>query len=126
MLPGGKFIIELHLRQTRVTYGARGLFTKYCKRIQKFKEMGDLNGIYKSGLGNLCFAHDSAYSDSEDLAQRTISDNVSKERAFKIIKNPRYDGYQRGLARGNKYKWSVRVTQTSDYKIQKKENLCKI
>ena len=104
LLPGGKFIIELHLRQARVNYSARGLFTKHCKRIQRLKEIGDLNCIYKSGLGNLCFAHDSAYSDSEDLAQRTISVNVPKERAFKIIKNPRYDGYQRGLARGNKYK----------------------
>ena len=45
-----------------------------------------------------CFQHDAAYSDSKDLAKRTQSDKVFKDKAFAIANNPKYDGYQRGLA----------------------------
>ena len=38
------------------------------------------------------------YGDSKDLARRTASDKVLKDKAFNIAKNPKYDGYQRGLA----------------------------
>ena len=38
------------------------------------------------------------YGLSEDLIKRTQSDKVLKEKAFKIANNPKYDGYQRGLA----------------------------
>ena len=46
------------------------------KRIQKFKETGDLNNIYKKELDKTCFVHDAAYSDSKDLAKRTISGKI--------------------------------------------------
>ena len=39
-----------------------------------------------------------AYGDSKDLKRRTFSDKVLKDKAFSIAKNPKYDGYQRGLA----------------------------
>ena len=39
-----------------------------------------------------------AYGDSKDLARRTASDKVLRDKAFNIAKNPKYDGYQRGLA----------------------------
>ena len=38
------------------------------------------------------------YSYSTDLAKRTISDEILKEKADKIAINPICDGYQRGLA----------------------------
>ena len=38
---------ELHLRQPGFTYNACGPFTKHRKRIQKFKETGNLKQIYK-------------------------------------------------------------------------------
>ena len=38
-----------------------------------------------------------AYGDFKDLARRTPSDNVLRDNAFNIAKNPKYDGYQRGL-----------------------------
>ena len=44
------------------------------------------------------FLHDMAYGDFRDLKRRTASDKVLKNRAFNIAKNPKYDGYQRGLA----------------------------
>ena len=39
-----------------------------------------------------------AYGDFKDLAKRTASDKVLRDKAFNIAKNPRYDGYQRGIA----------------------------
>ena len=39
-----------------------------------------------------------AYGDFKDLARRTASDKVLRDKAFNIAKNPKYDAYQRGLA----------------------------
>ena len=39
-----------------------------------------------------------AYGKSEDLAKRTPSDKVLRDKTFKIASDPKYDGYQRGLA----------------------------
>ena len=66
------------------------------QRIQKFKETGDTNYIYKNELDKACFTHDAAYSDSKDLTKRTVK--MLRNRAFNIAKDPKYDGYQRGLA----------------------------
>ena len=52
----------------------------------------------KNELDKGCFAHDAAYSDSKDLIKRTAADKILRNRAFNIVKDPRYDGYQRGLA----------------------------
>ena len=38
------------------------------------------------------------YGDFKDLAKRTAWDKVLKNKAFRIASNPKYDGYQRGLA----------------------------
>ena len=35
---------------------------------------------------------------SKDLVRRTQSDKVLRDKAFKIASDPKYDGYQRGLA----------------------------
>ena len=35
---------------------------------------------------------------NKDLARKTDSDKVLRDKAFNIAKNPKYDGYQRGLA----------------------------
>ena len=39
-----------------------------------------------------------AYGDFKDLARRTGSDKVLRDKAFNIARNPKYDWYQRGLA----------------------------
>ena len=39
-----------------------------------------------------------AYGKTKDLAKRTQSDKVLRDKAFKIASDPKYDGYQRGLA----------------------------
>ena len=38
------------------------------------------------------------YGDFKDLTRRTASDKILCDKAFNIAKNPKYDGYQRGLA----------------------------
>ena len=74
LLNGDKFMPELHLKQPEFTYSARRPFTKYCQRIQKFKETRNLKHSYRKKLDKARFAHDAAYSDSKDLAERAISD----------------------------------------------------
>ena len=96
LLAGNKFMPEIHLRQPQFTYS--GPFTKHEQRIQKFRETGDTNYIYKNELDKACFVHDAAYSDSKDLTKRTVADKILKNIAFDIAKDPKYDGYQRGLA----------------------------
>ena len=54
--------------------------------------------MYKNELDMACFQHDVAYGDFKDLKSRTFSDKVLRDKAFNIAKNPKYDGYQRGLA----------------------------
>ena len=58
----------------------------------------DTRFIYKNDLDKACFQHDSAYSESKDLIKRTQSDKILRDKAFIIATNPKYDGYQRGLA----------------------------
>ena len=38
------------------------------------------------------------YEDSKDLTRRTASDKIFCDKTFNIAKNPKYNGYQRGLA----------------------------
>ena len=39
-----------------------------------------------------------AYGNFKDLAIRTAADKFLRDEAFNIVKDPKYDGYQRGLA----------------------------
>ena len=39
-----------------------------------------------------------AYRDFKDLARRTTSDKILRDKAFNTAKNPKYDEYQRDLA----------------------------
>ena len=89
---------EMHLKQPGFTYSACRPFTKNKERIQKFKETRDTNYIYKSELDKTCFQHDMAYGDFKDIARRTASDKILRDKAFNIAKNPKYGGYQRGQA----------------------------
>ena len=97
LLAGDKFMPEMHLRPG-FTSSACGPFTKNKERIQKFKETGDTSYIYKNELDKACFQHDIVYGDFKDLAKRTAADKVLRNKAFKIVSDQKYDGYQRGLA----------------------------
>ena len=98
LLAEDKFIPEMHLRQPGFTYTACEPFTKNKEKIQKFKEIGDSRYIYQNELDKVCFQHDMAFGDFKDLTRRTTSDKILWDKAFNIAKNPKYDGYDRGLA----------------------------
>ena len=98
LLAGDKFMPEMHLREPEFAYSACGPFSKNEKRIQKFKQTGDSIYINKNELDKACFQHDMAFGDFKNLKRRTAADKVLRDKAFNIAKDPKYDGYQRGLA----------------------------
>ena len=98
LLAGDKCMPGMHLKQPGLTYSACGTFTKNKESIQKFKETGDSRYIYRNELGKACFQHDMAYGDFKDLEKRAAADKVLRDKAFNIAEDPKYDGYQRGLA----------------------------
>ena len=98
LLVGDKFMPEMHLKQPGFTYSACGPFTKNKKRIENFMQTGNTDFISRDEFDKACFQHDMAYGKSNDLVKRTQSDKVLRDKAFKIISDPKYDGYQRGLA----------------------------
>ena len=98
LLVGDKFMLEMHLKEPGFTYSACGPFTENKERMQQFKETGDISYIYKNTLHKACFQHDMAYGDFKDIARRTASDKVLRDKAFNIAENPKYDGYQGELS----------------------------
>ena len=76
----------MHIKQPRFTYSACGPISKNKEKIRKFKETGDTNYIYKTELDKAYFQHDIAYEDSIDLAKRTFSEGVLRDKAFNIAK----------------------------------------
>ena len=84
----------MHLRQPQFIYSTYRPFTKNKERIQKLKER---KCIYKNELDETCFQYDMAYGDFKNLARKTAADKALRDKAFNIAKNPKYDGYQRGL-----------------------------
>ena len=50
-------------------------------KIQKFTQTENLKYLYRNELDKACLAHDAACSNSKDVAKRTISDNILKDRA---------------------------------------------
>ena len=99
LLTAHKFMSETHLKDLKVgTYSACGPFPQHKDRIDKFIQTGNTNYIYKNELDKACFAHDAAHSDSKNLNKRTAADKILRDKAYKIAKDPKYYGAQRGLA----------------------------
>ena len=98
LLAGDKFMPEKHLRQPQFVYSACGPFTRHKERIKEFKHTGDTHLLYRNELDKACCKHDAAYAKYKDVENRLISDQKLKNSAYDIASNPKYDGYQRGLA----------------------------
>ena len=62
-----------------------------------------------------------AYEDFKDLARRTASDKVLRDKAFNIAKNLKHDGYQRGLA-SMVYKFFDKKSKLSGVNIEVRPN----
>ena len=80
-------MLELHLKQPGFTHSARGQFTKHRERIRKIRETGNLKHFYRNKLDKACFDYEAAYFNSKDLAKKTISDKILKDRAYEIAIN---------------------------------------
>ena len=83
LLAGDKLKPGMHPKQPVFTYSACGSFTKTKERIQKFKET---KYIYQNELDKACFQHDMAFADFKELARRTASDNVLRDKALILLK----------------------------------------
>ena len=60
----------------KTTRSACGLFTKHPEKIQKYRQTCNLKHLSQNELDKACLAHDLSYSDSKDLAERTILDKT--------------------------------------------------
>ena len=78
----------MHLNHPGFTSAACGPFTKNKGRIENFMRTGNTDFIYRNELDKACFQHGMAYSKSKDLAKRTQSDRVFRDKAFKIAREP--------------------------------------
>ena len=68
-----------------------------------------------------CFRHDVAYGDFKDLKRRTFSGKILRNKAFNIANNPKYNGYQWGLA-SMVYKFFDKMSKGSGVNIKVKDN----
>ena len=66
--------------------------------MKNIKETGDSRYSYQNELDKACFQLDTAYGEFKDVNRRTFADKVLLKKVFNIAKDPKYDGYQRGLA----------------------------
>ena len=98
LLAGDKFMPEMHLRQPQFVYSACGPFTKHKGRKKEFKHTRYTRLLFRNELNKACFKHDAAYAKYKDVENRLISDQKLRNSAYDIASNPKYDGYQRGLA----------------------------
>ena len=87
---------EMHLGQLRFTYSACEPFTRNKERIQKLKKKQRIQAIFMKMKA--CFQPDMAYGNFKDLARRTASNKILRDKVFNIAKYPKYYGCQRGLA----------------------------
>ena len=61
-------------------------------------QTGNTDFIYRYDLDKACFQHDMAFGKSKDSANRNHSDRFLRDKAFQIMSDTKYDGYQRRLA----------------------------
>ena len=90
---------ELHLRQSGFLLTVIMNRLLNIVKVFKNKKTGDLNYIYKNELDKACFARHATYSDSKNLAKRTISDTIMKDKSYEIAINAKSEGHQRGLVK---------------------------
>ena len=76
------------------------MLVDHLKKIhteKKFKKQ-DIQNIFQNELDKACFQHDTTNEDFYDLNRRAASNKILRDKAFDIAENPKYAGYQRGLA----------------------------
>ena len=99
LLTADRFMPEAHLKDLKVgTYSACGPFNRHKNRINKYIQTDDTSYIYKKEIDKACFTLHAAYSDFKDIKNRTAADKISRDKTYKIAKDPKYYDSERGLA----------------------------
>ena len=75
-----------------------GHLLKTKKEQKKNKEIVDSRSIYRNKIDESCFQHEMDFRGFKDLSRRAASDKVSRDKAFNIAKNSKYEGNHCGLA----------------------------
>ena len=120
LLTGDKFMPELHLVDPIVKKIVHvDHFQNTHKEFKIFKIQASY--IYNNDLDKACFQHDMAYNKFKDLEKRTQSGIVLKNKTLKIASNPKYNGYERGLA-SMVYKFFDKKSKRARIKNEIKEN----
>ena len=120
LLTGDKFMPELHLVDPIVKKIVHvDHFQNTHKEFKIFKIQASY--IYNNDLDKACFQHDMAYNKFKDLEKRTQSGIVLKDKTLKIASNPKYNGYERGLA-SMVYKFFDKKSKRARIKNEIKEN----
>ena len=120
LLTGDKFMPELHLVDPIVKKIVHvDHFQNTHKEFKIFKIQASY--IYNNDLDKACFQHDMAYNKFKDLDKRTQSGIVLKNKTLKIASNPKYNGYERGLA-SMVYKFFDKKSKRARIKNEIKEN----
>ena len=76
---------KIYLKQPGFTYSACRPLTNNKEKNQKLVQTGNTNYIYKNDLDKAGFQHDKAYGKYKDLTKRTASDNVLRDKVFKLL-----------------------------------------
>ena len=90
--------INLRLKCILDNQGLPIVLVDHLQKLKKeYKNLNELEiqDIYRNELDKVCFQDDMAYGDFTNLKRRTASDNVLRDKAFNIPKNPKYDEHQR-------------------------------
>ena len=74
VLKEDRFMPKLHSKQPGFTYSASGPFTKHHKRIENFRETGNLKRLYRIELDKACFL----------MMQHIVRVNIQLKELFQI------------------------------------------
>ena len=74
VLKEDRFMPKLHSKQPGFTYSACGPFTKHHKRIENFRETGNLKRLYRIELDKACFL----------MMQHIVRVNIQLKELFQI------------------------------------------
>ena len=94
LLADDKIMPEVHLKQPGFTYSACGTYKKQRKNkeFKNLKKQGVEAIFTKMNLIKHAFNYGMAYGDFKDLKRKTASEEILRDKAFNIAKNPTYDG----------------------------------
>lgn len=67
------------------------------KEMWKFKQAGDSRYIYERKIDKVYLQYGIFYGGFKNLTRKTAPDKVLHNEAFRIVKNQKYERYQRSL-----------------------------